>query len=244
MIRAIHSEFVKLRTLRSTWFSLAGVALIGVLSSAFGDVPRGSVDQYGRFGVLYAALRIAVAVFAVMLVTGEFRNTAVISSALAVPKRWTFHLAKIVAVALYGTMLAVVGSAIAALIMSIRSGSFDIGIFSEVSGASAHSFGSESAPPLLYFWLIGIGFAVFSGAIAFALRSQPGAIVLAAVGPLFGLFWQSRWNPFVLADAAVFPEGVRVHEQLIDRTSALWGFWAFVLAVVVISGFVHSRRDI
>ncbi|MGB2756986.1 MAG: hypothetical protein WBD02_04905 [Acidimicrobiia bacterium] len=245
MIGALRSEFVKMRSLRSTWYSIGAMAVLGVVGSALGGVPRGAYEQYNRLGFEYASQRVAVAVFAVMLVTGEFRNTAMVSSALAVPKRWTFHLAKTAVVALYGVLLAVVGFGSASLTMAARAGSFDVALLKEVvSKSSEYGYQRAATPPLFYVLLVVIGFAVFSGAIAFALRSQPAAIVVAAVGPLLSLFWQNQFNPFLSAEAAANPDQVSAGGHVIDRASGLAGFWIFVAVVVVISGVVHSRRDI
>lgn len=243
MIGPLRSEFIKMRSLRSTWYSVGAMAVLGVLGSILGDVPRGAYEQYGRLGFEYAAQRIAVAVFAVMLVTGEFRNAAMVSSALAVPKRWTLYLAKVTGVTLYGLLLAIVGFGSAALTMVVRSGSFDIELLAETTPGS-WEYSSTPIPPLVYLILVVVGFAVFSGAIAFAVRSQPFAIVVAAVGPLFALFWQNPLNPFLLAEAATNPEKTTIGDVIIQRGSALAGFWGFVALVVVVAGVVHSRRDI
>ncbi len=243
MIGPLRSEFIKMRSLRSTWYSVGAMGVLGVLGSAFGEALHGAEEQYSRLGFQYLSQRIAVAVFAVMLVTGEFRNSAMVSSALAVPKRWTLYLSKVVGVALYGLLLALVGFGSAALTMVIRSGSFDVGLLSETPNVhTAES--SAPTPPLIFLILVVVGFAVFSGALAFALRSQPFAIVVAAVGPLFVLFWQSQFNPFLLAEAATNPEETTIGDVIIQRGSALAGFWGFVAVVVVVAGVVHSRRDI
>ena len=246
MIGALRAEFIKFRSLRSTWSSFAGIAVIALLGAFLGDTPVTALQQYERLGIIYLAARIAVAVFAVMLVTGEFRNGVIQTSALAVPRRWTFHIAKMIMVGIYGALLSVVGCGIAVLGMWIRSGEMNLPLVSASDDSfSMFSSGSSMAQPVIYLVIVMIGFALFSGAIALALRSQPFAIVVAAIGPILSVgFLQKRWNPFVNAEAMVQPDGIRIDGEFIERSTAFMWFYGFVLLLVILAGIVHSRRDI
>lgn len=245
MIAALRAEFLKLRTLRSTWWSFGGMASIGVLGMVLGDKPVGAWQQYSRLGGVYLGGRIAVAMFAVMFVTSEFRSGAMQTSALAVPRRWTLHISKMVTTAVYSGLLALAGCGAAFLAAYVRTGSAQLGFFSSTAASTdGYNLLREHLPPVAFMVLVMLGFGLFSGAIAMALRSQPFAITVAAVGPVVGLLWNSTRNPFLLADRAVSPEQHLIKNELISRGSALAGFAAFAVLVALLAGIVHARRDI
>ncbi|GIT79235.1 ABC transporter permease [Leifsonia sp. LS1] len=124
--RVVRSEWIKLRTLRSTFWTLASVIVlvIGIAalvataipekSVLFGEVPQsqraGIEAQAAQFatsastaGLTFAAL--VIAVLGVLVISGEFSTGMIRSSFAAVPRRFPVFLAK--ALVLFGVSFVV-----------------------------------------------------------------------------------------------------------------------------------------
>lgn len=108
----VHAEWVKLWTLRSTYWTLgvavllmAGIAALGAVSlRSFGEplegIPAGSVEivqTYLQPGMLLAPLPLIV--LAAMTITGEYASGSIRSTFAAVPARLPVLAAKVVVVA-------------------------------------------------------------------------------------------------------------------------------------------------
>ncbi|MDN3356689.1 ABC transporter permease [Actinomadura sp. DC4] len=118
VVAALRAEWVKIRTLRSTvWSLLTAFALCAGLGLLFGLTLRGGfgrMDQEARanFDPVVAGFysltigQIALVVFGVLLVTGEYGGGSIRLSLTAVPRRGMFYGAKVVA----GTLTALVFS--------------------------------------------------------------------------------------------------------------------------------------
>ncbi len=110
MIRAIHSEFVKIRTTKTWWLFAIGIflttalaLLIFTLAASFESSQAGSISkglaiqlytagQY--FGVMFVML------FAALMITNEYRHETATTTFLATPSRLTVVLSKLVVGAL------------------------------------------------------------------------------------------------------------------------------------------------
>ena len=116
MVRVVRSEWVKFRSLRSTWWSLAVTILaaigVGVLASAeaagnhAASVVPATVAGRSQLGGLISML--AVGVLAVLFISGEYGTGMIRSSMIAVPRRLPVLWAKtgvFVAVVLPVTLL-------------------------------------------------------------------------------------------------------------------------------------------
>jgi ABC-2 type transport system permease protein len=128
--RVVRSEFIKLRSLRSTWLSLAGLFLaivaFGLISAAVstgqvsdpsaggpgfaGTSPLQTVLSGANFGVLI------VAVLGVLVGAREYSSGMIRTSLAAVPRRWPVLFGKVVAfvsavtpVVLAGVLIAFIG---------------------------------------------------------------------------------------------------------------------------------------
>lgn len=124
--RVLHSEWLKLVTLRSTWWTLAitSVLLVGVpvmLTLASGSVPQmgsdapaGSADavrMVAAGGVEIGSL--AIVVLAALAITSEYTTGSIRSTLAAVPGRLTMISAKFVAVIALTFLVGAVSSAVA-----------------------------------------------------------------------------------------------------------------------------------
>lgn len=103
--RALHAEWTKLRTLRSTVLLVSGAVILTVLlsASAAGSAePHTDLTKMSLTGVHVGQL--CLVVLAILSVTGEYGTGTIKTTLLAVPSRVTVLLAK----ALTVTMIAVV----------------------------------------------------------------------------------------------------------------------------------------
>lgn len=105
--RLVRSEWIKLRSLRSTWWALAASVAVVVLmavsrASSIAQVPE-AVGSPGMVGAVYvtsgaAIVQLVVCVLGVLAITGEYRTGQIRSSLTAVPARLPVLLAKLVVV--------------------------------------------------------------------------------------------------------------------------------------------------
>ncbi|RLK49276.1 ABC transporter permease subunit [Microbacterium telephonicum] len=174
--RVLRAEFLKLLTLRSTWWSLiitlaltVGMALL-IAGASGGDVaPIAAAVLPIQFTMLLAGILGAIAV------SGEYSTGMIRSTLTAEPLRGAVLLSKAIAVAVTVFVATLVTFAAAALLVAA------------VSGASIPWETPEaSVLPLLYAPLAMAAFALLGVGFGFALRNGPAAIA-ATVGVLFVL---------------------------------------------------------
>lgn len=191
-LRVLQSEWTKLRTLRSTWATLATavVLMVGVAALVSSVVlsqwdTADAIDRatFDAMSIALAGLTfasIAIAALGVMTITGEYSTGAIRGSLLAVPRRTPVLVAKAVllAVVTYVTML-VTTVASFGVTMTILSGKGisaslgDPGVLRVLLGAPAY---------LAVVALLGLG-------VGALLRSTPAGIttllgVLLVLPPL------------------------------------------------------------
>ena len=208
-VHVLHSEWIKLRTLRSTVWSYLivivmalGMALLGSTQSSFEGVPGDQQTQTvifaSTFGIYFGQL--VVAVLGVLVISGEYSTGMIRSTITAVPKRLPALWAK--AIVLFITTF-VVGA-----ISSFGSIAIALPI---LAGKGIHADWGDSAlylTPLsgaLYLALLSI-FALGIGAI---LRNSAGGIA-AVLGillllPTLWMLIPGQWaidaSPYLLPNA-------------------------------------------
>ncbi|EST23807.1 ABC transporter permease [Streptomyces niveus] len=106
---ALSAELLKLRTLRSTWWTLAAVVGLSVgIGYLYGSVIKGNYDDFGAtpdwdpVGYGFAGTNVAqlaLVCFGVLAVGAEYTTGTVRASLTAVPRRGVFGAAKLTAVA-------------------------------------------------------------------------------------------------------------------------------------------------
>ncbi|WP_144713085.1 ABC transporter permease [Curtobacterium pusillum] len=173
----LHSEWIKLRSLRSTIWSLAVLIVlpigIGVLLASLandggdpvtGDAARNALVQYSTAGATIAVL--VVAVIGALVVTGEYGTGMIRSTFAAVPRRWEALAAKgivLAAVLFVASAISVWATAFAAVPLANANhveASLDASVAMPLLGAS------------VYLTLIGL----LAFAVGILLRSTAGAI--------------------------------------------------------------------
>lgn len=171
--RAVRAEWVKVRSLRSTWITSSIAVGITVLFSAaisigYAGIPE-LVDQAAdavisgnQFG------QIVVAVLGALVITGEYSSGQIRSSLAAVPHRGRLLAAKALVVGVLGFLI----GAVSTLVTWAVSAPF----------MNGHA-GSLADPDYLGFvWGTGLSFAgiaLMALGLGFLLRSTAGAITLA-----------------------------------------------------------------
>ncbi|NDR52951.1 ABC transporter permease subunit [Actinomyces sp. 565] len=171
--RAVHAEWIKVASLRSTWItSLIAVAITVLFSTAisiaYASIPEAAdsaadaVIAGNQFG------QIVVAVLGALIITGEYSSGQIRSSLAAVPHRWRLLLAKAIVV---GALSFAIGAVSTLLTWAVSTPFMD-----------GHG-GSLTDPEYLGFvWGTGLSFAgiaLMSLGLGFLLRSTAGAITLA-----------------------------------------------------------------
>jgi len=250
--RVISSEWVKLRTLRSSWITMgcavAALALLGLLIGIITNANWASMDpdriagfnpvDTSLAGVNFAQL--AVAVLGVLVISGEYSTGMIRSSLGAVPRRLPVLWAK----------LLVFGAATLVLMEIAAFGAFWLG------QAALAGHGTTISAPGALRAVIGTGLyltvvAVLSVALGFIIRSTAGGIsaviglllVLPGIMNILPQSWQTHISPYLPSNA-----GAAVFTQHPDPgTLAPWtGFAVFCLytaVAVVISAVLLNRRN-
>jgi ABC-type transport system involved in multi-copper enzyme maturation permease subunit len=252
----IRSEWIKLRSLRSTWFSLLAEVLIivglGTLFSGLhahrmqGDIgPNGKIffdaTQVSLRGVFLAQL--AIGVLGVLVIAGEYSTGMIRSSLAAVPHRYPVLLAK----ALVFAVVVFIVSVVAALF------GFLLG---QQAQASTHAQATLSTPgaeraivgAALYLTLIGL----LGVGLGFLIRNTAGAIAT-----LFGIVLVAP----LLANALPTPYSTDISKYLplnagsqilttINPDPNMLSPWAgigvtalYAIAALIAGAVILNRRD-
>ncbi|GHB90507.1 ABC transporter permease [Streptomyces umbrinus] len=250
--RVVHMEWIKLRSLRSTLYTLAiTVALVigfGLLfSSVVGSGDGPGEDDFGDptsislGGVMLAAL--AVAVLGVLMSAGEYATGSIRATLAAVPSRLPVLWGKVTvfAVVSFALMLvAVLGAFLAGQsVMSSRgldtTSLSDPGVFRALIGAAIYLTGAG---------LIGL-------AVGVLLRNTAGAITLV-VGALFvvpGLIqllpssWNDAIGPYLPSNAANAVMTVRTASDSLSPGSGLMVFAGYIVVLLAGAAVLFKRRD-
>ncbi|WP_030439241.1 ABC transporter permease [Actinoplanes subtropicus] len=253
----VHSEWIKLRSLRSVvWTSATVVALMAGLGALFSLgkahelAVSGTAADRAAFDPTAASLsgillvQIAVGVLGVLVVTSEFASGSIRPSLAAVPVRGRLLAAKAVAVTAVALVIGWAGG-LAAFLLGQR---VIVG-----QGLAAASLGSGAVDRALF----GAGLylavtALFGLAVGAVLRSTAGAltivIVVMLLAPIFSAAlpaavanWMARWWPSMagLRVATVVPDPAVLGPWA--GFGVLAGFGALVLAGAFA---VFGRRDV
>lgn len=230
-VRALHGEWIKLATLRSTWWSIGITAAvtvgIAVLIARAVDspdfAPIQAVVSPIQFTMLLAGILGAISV------TGEYSTGMIRSTLTANPARGVVLVAKAVVVAITMFVSSLIIFGIAALAVSL--------VGADRERSIDWSDPSASLLPIVVASLAMAVFALIGVAFGFILRSGAGAIA-ATVGLLFvlpivlsmfaiaGESWQwlidsAAYLPVAAAQSAILP-GNGLDEPVAYLTLGCW----------------------
>lgn len=173
-LNTLASEWIKLRTTKSFWwtsalflfFSVGMAALMGGFNE--GNAPL--LPNSAAIGV-YMFGFIVIAVQAVMVVTTEYRHKYQTVTYMATPKRWTVALAKLLLYLVIGMLLTLVTVALCFLVAGWLAPS--------EATAAYEPFSSEEGQRILWVYPVMAGLMIiFSQGIALLLRQTAGAVTL------------------------------------------------------------------
>lgn len=255
---AVHAEWLKVWTLRSTWLTSAITVAITVLLGAgiaIAYIRLGDTEATARYAITAGLSfgQIAVAVLGTLVITGEYASGQIRSSLAAVPRRGQLLAAKAIVVAAVSFLLGVVSI----LLSWAISAPF----------LNGHAGSLLDAEYLGFFWGAGLsyaGIALMSMGLGFLMRSTAGSIsvamtllfVLAIPLQILG----EKWN-WALKILGLLPASVQ--SAVVDPFSLVttWGstepnainflehwqavavFAAWAIVPVLAAWAVFSRRD-
>jgi ABC-2 type transport system permease protein len=170
----IASEWTKLWSLRSTWWSLAGAgALMALFAFALslppentGSLPRSALSfpvQQAPVGAL-VLVQFALIALAVLVISGEYATGSIRSTLTWDPRRGRVLLAKLVVLALVVLVAGITVGALGAAVADLTAGEYAVFVLSDVVAASVRIG--------LYLSVA----AVFALGIGMAIRSTAGAL--------------------------------------------------------------------
>jgi ABC-2 type transport system permease protein len=253
--RPLRAEWIKLRSLRSTWYTVAclfvvGLGITGLSMSAAGQEYRTATaeeqqawDPTNVSLTTYIVAQLIIGVLGILIVTSEYATGLMQTSLNATPRRHRLLAAKV----LVATSVAVVagqalmfasfflGQAILAAQDVPNASLGDPGVLSAVTGGGAY---------LSAIALLAIGLGTIMRATAGALATLVGIVFLVpAIGSLLpswlqGIlsFWPSQGAAAVLATV---PDPAFPHPWL-----NLGGMCLGVAAVLAAAFVVFQRRDV
>lgn len=249
MMNAIRAEWIKLRTIRSTWVllfvSIGLTLLISIPISMFAIKAQDTFDRGSGSMINVLLLGVALAtsllgVVSTLLASGEFRFT-IRQTFAAEPNRLRVFAAKVItsvgATAAVGAAMIALALGSSALILKIR----HIGI----------SFDNQGWSVAIGAWLYLILFSLAGLAIAFIIRHSAGAIVALLVWSLLleGIVllmatawfkWFARYLPF---NAGQRMSSFQDNTILFGRWNGGVYFAGFVAVLLALGAFLVNRRD-
>lgn len=258
LARVVRFEWIKFRTLRSSWVGqgLLLALLIGfsALAAAMSNSRLGDTARPGRFagiGPVATVLTganigvLVVGVLGCILGAREYGSRMIASTVAAVPRRWHVVVSKalvLTAVLLVTTMVGVFGAFFLGMSV-LRSGGnataalADAGVLRQVIGMAGY---------LTAVGLLGMGLGVM-------LRSVAGSIGALVAGvlvlpPLAGALLPASWDPSLkflpTSAAAAFTTVERAGTDVLSSGAGVAVLVAWVLAVLVGAVVTISRRDV
>jgi hypothetical protein len=260
--RAIHSEWVKLRSLRGTWIGMAAVAVVmigfGAIASAVssGSVapPDGGGNGPGPFGGASPLSTVLTgSMFAVLLIgvlgslagAREYGSRMIVATVAAVPRRWQVVVAKAVALA-----FVVVPTALVAVIGAYSAGT---GILS-ANGAATVSLNDDGVLTSLLgmvgyltaIALLGLGMGVLLRNVAGTIGVVVGGIMILPniAGALLPDSWDTALRFLPSSAASAFTEVAAAGGSTLSAGAGVAVLAAWVVAALVAAMATMHRRDV
>lgn len=253
--RTLHAEWIKLRSLRSTWYTLAclfviGLGITALSSNAAGKIweaatetERQSWDPTVHSLTAYVVAQLIIGVLGILVVTSEFATGLMGSTLTAMPRRHRVLAAKVVVAAAVAVVAGevlmfaafLIGQPLLARQGVPSAGLGDPGVLSAVLAGGLY---------LAAIALLAVGLGTIMRATAGALATLVGIVFLVpAVASLFpswlqGVldFWPTLGGAAVLATV---PDAHYPHPWL-----NLGGMCLGIAAVLVAAFVVFRRRDV
>jgi ABC-2 type transport system permease protein len=248
MMNQVRSEWIKLRTVRSTWillFVTVGISLL--VGGLVGFVRRNdTLDGGDTASSLMSGFFLSmfiIGVSAVLLVSSEFRTGTIRPTLAAQPNRVKIFAAKVIVVVLSSLAVSVVMSALA-----LGVGRLVLGVGESLVTFNGSDWASV-AGAIVFFVL----FALWGVGLAFIIRHSAGAICALILWPLVGegilmniitglldKRWIMKFMPYT-AGSHLFTDP---NDELgLSRVTGGLYFSAFVAASLALGLWMFRRRD-
>jgi ABC-2 type transport system permease protein len=252
--RVIYSEWIKFRSLRSTWVSFAAALIaaigLGILFSALHGHFAARNGESGRLGFdptqvslrgLFLA-QLAVGVLGVLMITGEYSTGMIRASLTAVPRRVPVLLGKVTVFAAATFVIATPASLIAFLGGQAALHSEHLGVSLSAPGAARAVVGGGLY--LVVVGLLGLG-------CGFAIRNAGGAIatlfglilVLPLLAQALPSSWQNHVNKYLPLNAGSAIMNAHRAADSLGPWTGLTVFAAYAVAALTVGLVVLLRRD-
>jgi ABC-type transport system involved in multi-copper enzyme maturation permease subunit len=252
--RVVLSEWTKLRTLRSTVFSLltAVLLLIGfsVLAASViaANWPPPSAEDIRTFDPVGVSLagrffaQLALGVLGVLVVTGEYSTGMIRATLTAVPKRLPVLWAKVLVYGVTCLALSLVSVLVAFFVGQAILSSKDIEASFGDPGVARVVFGAA-------FYLTGVG--LLGLGLGASLRNTAGAISalfgLLFVVPIVVHFLPASWNDaiakYLPSNAGQVVTFVHPDSDSLGPWTGLLVFFLYAAVALVLAGVSLVRRD-
>jgi len=250
--RVLRSEWIKMRSLRSTTLTLVAAVgtmvgagwIIGGVTNAYWSTLRPeellTFSAIDRTLVGYNLAQLAVGVLGVLLVTGEYATGMIRATFGAVPRRLPVLWAK---AALYAGVTFVL--MLVAALVAFLGGQWFLGVHGTT--LSAHGALQGIVGVAGYLTLVG----VFAVALGFILRSTAGGVatlfgllmVLPGLGMLLPSSWQHHLLPYLPSNAGASMISTHATAGSLSASSGLLVLLAWVAAALVGAALLVTQRD-
>jgi ABC-2 type transport system permease protein len=253
VIALTRCELLKLRTTRTALVLFVVVLLVVLVPLALllAFVPKDWLEQDGVTSFLNTAstlVPLALLVFGILGMTGEYRHGTITYSYLVTPRRWQVMVVKLAVYALVG--MAMMLMAVLLVFAAIAVGGAIRGVSIDVTGdATAADYARQIVVAgLITTFGVALGALVRLQVIAvavtlvWALVAEP---LIAALKPAVG-----NWLPFSVFDQVAV---TNVSLQAADSTATITGLdrpqaflvsVAYIAVVSVAAVFISLRRDV
>ena len=256
LVRVLNSEWIKMRTLRSTWITLVAIVLViiafGLISAMFssgristqgGGPPR----SLGPLSLVLAGANLAVLIVAVMgAIVGarEFSTGMIRATFSAVPKRLPVLWSKLIVFTV--VVLPIVAVSVVAVFflgMRVLSGAgaatvawSDDGVARSVLGTAFYIAGLG---------IIGLAIGVLLRTTAASIGVVIGAVIFlpALASALLPDSWDGVLKYLPSNSATAFTGGSQTGATLLTPGTGLMVFTAWIVLAIVGSAIVLTRRD-
>jgi ABC-type transport system involved in multi-copper enzyme maturation permease subunit len=252
--RVVRSEFLKLRTLRSTFFTLgisivamAGIGIIICWSTA-NDWSHERLRRQLRFNPLEDSLagfnlaQLAIGVFGVLIIAGEYSTGMIRSSLAAVPKRLPMLWAK-VGVGAVITFLVMLPSSLIAFFVSQHIIAYR-GIQTTWSAPNVPRTVIGVALYLTVVVVIGIGLGALLRNVAGAIATLVGILlVLPVIASALPQTWADRINKYLPSNAGQALLGLNSDSAQLAPWTGFALFCGYAVLSIAAAAWLLRRRD-
>ncbi len=255
MLHLMKSEFIKLRTLRSTltatFVLIAFPIAVTVLSAMFAKSPGETMVMkvLTNTGTVSMLLCGVLGVFAI---AQEYSQGTIRITFAATPTRMKVFAAKAIVISLWVAISVAVleGVGLIGANYALHRRGFDFGVIYSPSIFDNSSGHGDSAWQVLFaFGIVCILFALIGFALGALLRSSPGAIATLILVPLLveGIVTGLLLAAFDIDISRKTPFTAAIRAVQVEPDAARWGlvgyFSIWCLVITVIAALLMKRRD-